>query len=55
MAPWLVALQLSVELLVPQLVEPWFLPPAEQLTLQLVVPLFLPPVEQVDFLHKVGK
>jgi hypothetical protein len=49
------ALQLSVELLVPQLVVPLSLPPAEQLTLQLVVPLFLPPVEQAGFLHKVGR
>jgi hypothetical protein len=52
---WLKVLQLSVELLVPQLVEPWFLPPAEQLTLQLVVPLFLPSVEQAGSLHKVGR
>jgi hypothetical protein len=52
---WLGALQLSVELLALRLVEPWFLPPAEQLTLQLVVPLFLPPVEQVGFLHKADR
>jgi hypothetical protein len=49
------ALQLSVEFLVPELVEPLSLPPAEQLTLQLVVPLFLPSVEQAGSLHKVGK
>jgi hypothetical protein len=49
------ALQLSVELLFPRLVEQWFLPPAEQLTLQLVGLLFLPLVEQVDFLQRVGK
>jgi hypothetical protein len=49
------ALQLSVELLVPQLVVPLSLPPAEQLTLQLVVPLFLQLLEQEGFLHKVGR